>query len=116
PRYRGLLAATGSRLVEGAEALAIDEQGLGWRRGGAAEHVACDTVVACLGTRLAEDAARLLREAGVLDDATLARLAVAPTVEQLARRRRARDADEALALAEAARPDLWRQVTGGVAG
>jgi hypothetical protein len=110
--YRELVAATGSTLVDGAHDIQPIRGGLSWSAPDGAGSVACDVVVGCLGSRLSPAIASLLVAAGVLDRATLDRIASAPTIEQLARRGELQDRAGAVERILAARPDLWEHVFG----
>jgi thioredoxin reductase len=108
-----MVEATGSRLIEGAEDLAVEPRGVVFRLAGqpACEVIPCDVVVACLGRELCPDTAYLLTRAGVVASRDLA--AIESAIERF---RTGPRVPGAIGRMVAEWPDFWEQLVDGSRG
>jgi len=116
PRFRGLMAATGSSIWHNAENISISGSTVNYTSKGSQQSVPCDALVAALGSRLREDVLAMLARAGVLSKREVLRLRSARSWEKLRREFPTEDEESLMRHATAEVPDLREHVFQGRQG
>ena len=116
PHFETLLRDLGSKVVETAAGLMLEEGGLAYHegQGGPVRRIACDAVVLCLGHEVDTDLLSMLTGAGVVSQAEIAQIRASPTPDTMIRH--GRSVPEAIQAALDIWPDLRTRLIGGRRG